>query len=336
MRRDVIAHMAFAHEPVGPCRPPDLSRSPPAPTREGCPASGAAASVGGRGFAAGASGVHIGQVCPRTVIAPHARRQKPAVVQSEGREHCSLSPESPDFPQERVQAPEIAVVRLQSATCLAPTSSAPQPSPRLSKDGLGSSLCPRRGPAALFSTATTRSIPRTRSSAPGSSMASHKLVPALAESLQAPPRRDFTFYLVLALAVAPIWSIVPLSWAFVVYALHAGLVWSFSWKGWCLFALALCEVRPSDRAAVIAPYLTPRVRRCSLACTTTTSRLSSRARAPMAPATFATSGPSSIVFSSLVSLPYQKTVSTKSPSMSTGQEAPRNPSPPWNLTIRGP
>ncbi|KAI0638154.1 hypothetical protein C8Q77DRAFT_414283 [Trametes polyzona] len=64
----------------------------------------------------------------------------------------------------------------------------------------------------------------------------------LAERLHAPPRRDLTFYLVLVLAVLPIWSVVPLSWAFVVYALHSGLIWTFAWRGWGLFVLALGEV----------------------------------------------------------------------------------------------
>ena len=77
-------------------------------------------------------------------------------------------------------------------------------------------------------------------------MAHSKLGPALPESLHPPPRRDLTFYLVLLVAVAPIWSIVPLSWGYVIYALHYGLVWTYSWKGWCLFSLALSEVRPSD------------------------------------------------------------------------------------------
>ena len=86
-------------------------------------------------------------------------------------------------------------------------------------------------------------------------MACDKHSPALAESLHAAPRRDLSFYLVLIIAVAPIWSVVPLSWGFVVYALYAGLVWTFSWKGLCLFALALCEVRPSDRSTPCAPYL---------------------------------------------------------------------------------
>ncbi|KAI0677587.1 hypothetical protein C8Q78DRAFT_960231 [Trametes maxima] len=64
----------------------------------------------------------------------------------------------------------------------------------------------------------------------------------LAEKLHTPPRRDLTFYLVLVVAVLPIWSVVPLSWAFVIHTLHSGLIWTFAWRGWGLFALALSEV----------------------------------------------------------------------------------------------
>ena len=78
-------------------------------------------------------------------------------------------------------------------------------------------------------------------------MKAEKLVPAVAETPFPPARRDLTFYLVLLFAVAPIWSVVPLSWAFVIYALHYGLIWTFSWRGWALFVVALSEVRPSDR-----------------------------------------------------------------------------------------
>ncbi|KAI0750717.1 hypothetical protein C8Q80DRAFT_1153583 [Daedaleopsis nitida] len=73
-------------------------------------------------------------------------------------------------------------------------------------------------------------------------MATEKLLPAVAETLHASPRREISFYVVLLVAVLPIWSIVPLSWAFVAYALHYRLVWTFSWPGWSLFAVALSEV----------------------------------------------------------------------------------------------
>ncbi|KAI0774240.1 hypothetical protein C8Q74DRAFT_1200407 [Fomes fomentarius] len=73
-------------------------------------------------------------------------------------------------------------------------------------------------------------------------MTVQKLLPAIAETLQAPPRRDVTFYLVLLVAVLPVWSIVPLSWAFVIYNVLYGSIWTFAWRGWTLFAVALSEV----------------------------------------------------------------------------------------------
>ena len=73
-------------------------------------------------------------------------------------------------------------------------------------------------------------------------MSAEKLLPAVAETFHVPPRRDMTFYLVLLVAVLPIWSIVPLSWAFVIYTVHYGYIWTFAWRGWCLFAVALSEV----------------------------------------------------------------------------------------------
>lgn len=64
----------------------------------------------------------------------------------------------------------------------------------------------------------------------------------LAEMLHPPRRKTLSFYLVLLIAVLPIWSIVPAAWAFVVYSLHSGLLWTFAWPGKVLLALALCEV----------------------------------------------------------------------------------------------
>ncbi|KIP10713.1 hypothetical protein PHLGIDRAFT_65260 [Phlebiopsis gigantea 11061_1 CR5-6] len=63
----------------------------------------------------------------------------------------------------------------------------------------------------------------------------------IAESLHTSRSRDLSFYIVLILAVIPLWSVVPAAWAFVIYALHSGKIWSFAWKGRSLFALALVE-----------------------------------------------------------------------------------------------
>ncbi|EPQ59444.1 hypothetical protein GLOTRDRAFT_109691 [Gloeophyllum trabeum ATCC 11539] len=54
-------------------------------------------------------------------------------------------------------------------------------------------------------------------------------------------KRDVSFYLVLVFAVGPIWSIVPLSWAYVVYNLWSGRVWFLSWHEAAAFGAAVCE-----------------------------------------------------------------------------------------------
>ncbi len=70
-----------------------------------------------------------------------------------------------------------------------------------------------------------------------------KLLEDIAEKPYPPRARDLSFYLVLLFAVLPVWSTVPFSWAFVVYALRSGRIWSFAWRGRLSFAVALCEVR---------------------------------------------------------------------------------------------
>lgn len=70
-----------------------------------------------------------------------------------------------------------------------------------------------------------------------------KILEDLAEKPYPPRRKDLSFYLVLLFAVIPVWSAVPVSWAFVVYALRSGQIWSFAWRGRLSFAVALCEVR---------------------------------------------------------------------------------------------
>lgn len=64
----------------------------------------------------------------------------------------------------------------------------------------------------------------------------------------APPRqRDRSFYVALFAVVLPLWSVVPLSWLSVIWALRTGAIWSFGWRGKAWFAACLCEVRsPRD------------------------------------------------------------------------------------------
>ena len=60
-----------------------------------------------------------------------------------------------------------------------------------------------------------------------------------------PPSRDLSYYLVFVLLVFPIWSITLLSWAFVLYELKGGGLWTLSWHGKALFTYALSEVHQS-------------------------------------------------------------------------------------------
>ncbi|KAJ7665543.1 hypothetical protein B0H17DRAFT_1090892 [Mycena rosella] len=64
----------------------------------------------------------------------------------------------------------------------------------------------------------------------------------ICEKPDSPRRRDLSFFFVALVLVAPLRAVAPLSWAFVVYALRTGSIWSFVWRGRLAFALALCEV----------------------------------------------------------------------------------------------
>lgn len=59
-------------------------------------------------------------------------------------------------------------------------------------------------------------------------------------------RRTISFYAVLLFLVAPLWCAVPLAWAFVIYTLHTGKIWSYSLFGLTFFAIALSEVRDTN------------------------------------------------------------------------------------------
>jgi len=64
----------------------------------------------------------------------------------------------------------------------------------------------------------------------------------LSEICRPRPPRDWTFWTVLFVAVLPIWSVVPFSWAYVIYTLHTGKVWTLGWKGCVGFGFALVEI----------------------------------------------------------------------------------------------
>ena len=68
------------------------------------------------------------------------------------------------------------------------------------------------------------------------------LVEDISEMCHPRPSRSWTYWLVLFVAVLPVWSVVPLSWAFVIYALRTGKLWTFGFKGWVGFAFAVVEV----------------------------------------------------------------------------------------------
>ncbi|TFK29412.1 hypothetical protein FA15DRAFT_752858 [Coprinopsis marcescibilis] len=55
-------------------------------------------------------------------------------------------------------------------------------------------------------------------------------------------RRTRCFYTTLFTLVLPIWSVIPLSWAFVLYSLYTGRVWLYKTLGVSFFLVALCEV----------------------------------------------------------------------------------------------
>lgn len=54
--------------------------------------------------------------------------------------------------------------------------------------------------------------------------------------------RDISYYITLVVAVLPVWSVVPLSWAYVVYHLCTGQVWLYRLSKQVLFGAALVEV----------------------------------------------------------------------------------------------
>lgn len=70
-----------------------------------------------------------------------------------------------------------------------------------------------------------------------------------------PPRaRDLSFYFVLFFMVIPLWSSVPLSWAFVIHSLFFKNLSAHSFCNRALFAIAACEVRPLIFTAILATY----------------------------------------------------------------------------------
>ena len=148
----------------------------------------------------------------------------------------------------------------------------------------------------------------------------------IAEILHQPRSKTLSFYLVLLIAVLPIWSIVPAAWAFVVYSLHSGLVWTFAWRGKLLFALALCEVSPMTSSpthvAITHNFCFKQFYRSSSACIITTYLASLVALHPMSLVTSQNFRPRLGVFSKLAWLLCPMTFRTTKRS-ETDPEVPR-------------
>lgn len=64
----------------------------------------------------------------------------------------------------------------------------------------------------------------------------------IAEISPLPRSRTLSYYVVLVCLVAPLWSSVLASWAFVIHSLKSGHIGSFAWPGRIAFAVTLCEV----------------------------------------------------------------------------------------------
>jgi pimeloyl-ACP methyl ester carboxylesterase len=64
----------------------------------------------------------------------------------------------------------------------------------------------------------------------------------LSETPDLSQRRSISFYAVLLLLVAPLYCSVPFAWVFVIYVLHTGNIWSFSYPSLTLFIVAFAEV----------------------------------------------------------------------------------------------
>ncbi|KAI0347262.1 hypothetical protein BDW22DRAFT_1480926 [Trametopsis cervina] len=64
----------------------------------------------------------------------------------------------------------------------------------------------------------------------------------VSELFQPRPPRSWDYWLVLLVAVVPIWSVMPVSWGYVLYILWFGQVWTLGWKGRVGLVISLAEV----------------------------------------------------------------------------------------------
>lgn len=67
------------------------------------------------------------------------------------------------------------------------------------------------------------------------------------------PKRALSFYLVALFTVVPVWSLTPISWAFVLYTIISGNLLRASWPSKAWFFVAFCEVGQGAPFSVSAP-----------------------------------------------------------------------------------
>jgi hypothetical protein len=67
----------------------------------------------------------------------------------------------------------------------------------------------------------------------------------ISELPEVPRQRSRCFYSALFTFILPLWSLIPLSWGFVIWSLYTGRIWLYRYPGLFLFAVALVEVSAS-------------------------------------------------------------------------------------------
>lgn len=97
----------------------------------------------------------------------------------------------------------------------------------------------------------------------------------ISEKEHSPRQRTVDFWFVFFFSVLPVWSVIPVSWAFVAYAFYTGRVWDAAWPWRTLLAFAGSEVCPSPTIEYSKPPLNTLFRFCS-ACTTSACRTTSQ------------------------------------------------------------
>ncbi|KAH6915372.1 hypothetical protein BKA70DRAFT_575633 [Coprinopsis sp. MPI-PUGE-AT-0042] len=86
----------------------------------------------------------------------------------------------------------------------------------------------------------------------------------ISEVPEIPRQRSRCFYSALFSFILPLWSVIPISWAFVIWSLYTGRIWLYRYPGLTLFTGALVEVffsvyhyHLAQRIASLAPKTPP-------------------------------------------------------------------------------